>query len=514
LLRTFKYLCFIKFFKKYHKWLGIIATVFLLNFSISGIILGHRNFFSPIDISRKYMPDIYSYHNWDNASVRGAIKISEDSILLYGNMGVWLTDSNYSSYQDFSKGYKKGIDHKKICKIFKTSKGVLLSGSLFGLHYYNTNLKEWTEIKLPSIHNPRIVDILEKDDSLFLLTRSFLLTTKDFKKFEIRQLPNPENYDQKVGLFKTFWLMHSGEAYGLAGVLFVDFIGLVLIFLSLTGLFFFINKIKIKKKQENPVLIKQIKKRNLWYLKWHNKFGWIFAIFLVIVTFTGMFLRPPLLIPIASSKVGKLPLSTLDSDNAWYDQLRRITYDSIQDRFVIATLNAVYYSDDNLKSPLKRYKNQPPISVMGYNVFEQKDSSNILVGSFLGLFMWNTKTGYITDCIKKERYTLPTSLGSPVGDYMITGFLPDFKGDTILFDYDKGAFSLNKDCNFPLMPLTIKDTPMSLWNMSVEYHTGRILEALIGPFYILIVPLIGLFTLFILFFGIIVWWKLYRKQKY
>jgi len=461
------------------------------------------------------MPEVYSYHNWDNASARGVIKISADSVLLYGNMGIWLSNSNYSFFKDFSEGYESGIDHKKICKILKTSKNKLLAGSLFGLHYYDKNAKKWIQIKLPSeIHNPRIVDITEKNDSLFLLTRSFLLITKDLKEFKIQQLPNPENYDQKIGLFKTFWLLHSGEAYGLAGVLFVDFIGIILIFLSLTGLFYFINKLRIKKQTEQTALTKKLKKQNLWYLKWHNKLGWIFAFFLIVITFTGMFLRPPLLIPIATSRVNKLPLSTLDSENAWYDQLRRINYDSLHHRFVIATLNAVYYSDDNFKSPLKKFKHQPPISVMGYNVFEQKDSSNFLVGSFLGLFMWNTETGYIKDCVKKEKYTQPTSLGSPVGDYMITGFLPDFHGDTILFDYDKGAISLSKTKNFPLMPSEIKNTPMSLWNMSVEYHTGRVLEALIGPFYILIVPLIGLFTLFILISGIIVWWKIYRKQKY
>jgi len=460
------------------------------------------------------MPNVYAYHNWDNASVRGSVKISPDSILLYGNMGIWLTDSNHSSFKDFSKGYKKGIDHKKICKILKTSKNTLLSGSLFGLHYYDKILNQWIPIKLPNISNPRIVDILEKGDSIFLLTRSFLLTTKNLKQFKIRRLPNPENYDEKIGLFKTLWLLHSGDAYGKVGVFFVDFLGGLLIFLSLTGLFFFFNKIRIKNKKENSLLIKKIKKRNLWYLKWHNKLGWIFTVFIIILTFTGMFLRPPLLIPIANSKVGKLPFSTLDSDNAWYDQLRRITYDAYHHRFIIATLNAVYYSDDNFQTPLKKFKYQPPISVMGYNVFKQKDKSNILVGSFLGLFLWNTETGYIFDVIKKKEYTKPTSLGAPVGDYMITGFTSDFKGDSILFDYDQGAFYINTKKAFTPMPSQIKNTPISLWNVAVEYHTGRIFETLIGAFYILIVPLIGLFTLFVVISGFVVWWRLYRKQKY
>jgi len=53
---------------------------------------------------------------------------------------------------------------------------------------------------------------------------------------------------------------------------------------------------------------------------------------------------------------------------------------------------------------------------------------------------------------------------------------------------------------------------MSLWNVALEVHTGRIYHSVIGDFYVLIVPLTGLSVLFILISGFIVWLRL-RKNK-
>jgi uncharacterized iron-regulated membrane protein len=44
-------------------------------------------------------------------------------------------------------------------------------------------------------------------------------------------------------------------------------------------------------------------------------------------------------------------------------------------------------------------------------------------------------------------------------------------------------------------------------------HTGRIFEHLIGPFYILYVPLAGLCLIMVLVSGFFIWWKAHRKKK-
>jgi uncharacterized iron-regulated membrane protein len=66
----------------------------------------------------------------------------------------------------------------------------------------------------------------------------------------------------------------------------------------------------------------------------------------------------------------------------------------------------------------------------------------------------------------------------------------------------------------PPVPAAVAEaSPISLWNTCLEIHTGRIFEPLLGPFYILIVPLVGLATLFILISGFFAWWLPRRKTR-
>ena len=502
----------IKFFKKYHKWLGIVLTVFILLFALSGIVLNHRGLFSPIDVNRNILPDEYSYKNWNNAGVKSTEKISNDSILIYGNIGVWLTDSSFSNFTDFNKGFPKGIDNRKIERLLFTHDNKLFAATLFGFYNYNFEEGSWHDIQLP-IHEKRIVDLIEKQDTLFILSRSFLLKTVDAKHFDVITIPQPENYDNKIGLFKTLWVIHSGEIYGFIGILLVDAVGLIFIFLSITGLIYFINRLRIKAFRKKKRRIRWLQRINSWNLKWHNKIGWITVLLLVVTTTTGMFLRPPLLVAIATAKVSKIPFTELDSPNPWFDKLRRILYDEEAQRLLLATLDGVFYSDDDFNTPLKKYKLQPPASVMGVNVFKKTSTDTYLVGSFEGLFEWQPGKGVVTDYIKKEPYHAPEVVGPPIGEFLITGMSTDFKNQEVYFDFDKGAKTMSGGSPFPQMPaIVLEHAPMSLWNLALEVHTARLYSIIIGNFYILFIPLAGFMILFILISGFIVWYKRHRRN--
>ena len=108
---------------------------------------------------------------------------------------------------------------------------------------------------------------------------------------------------------------------------------------------------------------------------------------------------------------------------------------------------------------------------------------------------------------------MPAKAGSPVGDHKISGFTLHFGKYPLIFDYDKGTGSPFNREKFPPMPVEILEkSPMSLWNVSQEIHTGRIYQPLIGPFYILIVPLTGLSGVALLITGIVLWWR-HRKRR-
>ena len=300
-----------KFFKKAHKWVGVVLALLIIIFSLSGIILNHRPVFSSVDIKRSLLPKVYSYKNWNNAAVRATLKLGANSFLVYGNIGIWQTDSTFTTYNDFNSGFPDGVDNRKIFKVLQTDKA-LLAGTLFGLYVFNPTEKRWIKVPLP-VHEENVVDMLQKGDSTFVMTRSKLLVTTNLKHFDTIQLPQPENYDHKVGLFKTLWVIHSGEIYGAIGKLLVDLVGLIFIALSIGGVILFFSKKGLKKSKTDKTKRDKLKKTHKWNLKWHNRIGWITGLFLFVTTLTGMFLRPPLLIAIANTRVKKIPLTELDT---------------------------------------------------------------------------------------------------------------------------------------------------------------------------------------------------------
>jgi hypothetical protein len=131
----------IKFFRKYHKWLGVIFALIILSYVFSGIILNHREALSFIDVNRKILPKEYRFQNWNNAAAKSTLKITPDSILVYGNIGIWLTDSSFSDFTNFSSRIPKGIDNRKVFQMIKTTGNSLVAGTFSGLYTLRTEIK-------------------------------------------------------------------------------------------------------------------------------------------------------------------------------------------------------------------------------------------------------------------------------------------------------------------------------------------------------------------------------------
>jgi hypothetical protein len=512
----------LKFFRKYHKWPGIIFTLFILFFAFSGIILNHRELFSGIDINRKLLPGSYRYNNWNLASVKSGIKWDPDRVLLFGNIGIWETTGNFTTFTDLNAGFPRGIDNRKINTLYMDSAckkgtlsglGTLYAGTLFGLYQFNPQTRQWRQVPLP-VKEKRIVKILSKGDSLLVMTRSSILLKRGqgpTASFSEIAVPKAEDDDNKIGLFKTFWVIHSGEIYGSTGKLIVDGVGIIFIIIPLSGLVYFTVPFLLKRVRERSK--SGIKRFNRFSLRWHNRFGsWLFPM-LILTAVTGSFLRPPLLIPIAGTRVAKIKYSELDSPNPWFDRFRDMIYDDSLHRFLVATSEGIYYSDDEFSSELRKFPAQPPVSVMGINVFETVSPGRYLVGSFSGIFLWEPARNIIIDYFTKTFYFGATQEGPPFGNVAVAGYLRTSDSTDMIFDYGGGAIPLSGKNPLPAMPAQIiSASPISLWNTALEIHTGRIFESILGNFYILIVPLTGLFTVIIIITGFFAWF-IARKKK-
>jgi hypothetical protein len=496
--------------KKYHKWPALIISVFLLLFALSGIVLNHRDQFSSVDIDRKWLPPVYRYNNWNLASVKSSLKISEDSILIYGNIGIWLTCNDFMEFSKFSNGFPRGIDNRKIFTLLMTENGNIYAGSLSGLYRLDRQTSTWTFTSLP-VSERRVVGMTQKEDSIIVMTRSNILVAKDTANphFLVRTLPAALDDTGTETLFKTLWLVHSGKIFGMTGQIIVDLMALVIIFLIFSGLLFFFTP-KLLRRITGSSARSKLKKTNRWSIQWHGKLGNLAFIFLGLIAITGMFLRPPLLIPIAGTRVPVIKKSWLDNPNPWFDKLRDIIWDPVAGKFLYSTTEGIYFSGAFPSENLIPFTVQPPVSVMGINVFEKSCQEGYLAGSFSGIYQWLPEKGIVTDHITGHPIVRTDGLSSPFGNVPVSGRL-EFKGSEIIFDYIFGAFSPQDDVRFPEMPSSIaRDSSISLWNLALEVHTGRIFYPLIGNWYILYIPLMGISTLVVLVSGFLI---LSRKKK-
>jgi len=490
--------------KKYHRWVGLVLSVFMLVFCVSGIILNHRSLFRGCEVSRNLLPSSYHIKNFNNGILRGTLSIGGDSVLAYGGAGVWLTDHQAKQWTDLNAGLPEEADNRNVRNIVKTKDGSIYMATQY--EAYRWDGKQWQELELPD-NDTRIADITLNGDSskVVILSRDAIYAPNKLV------LKAPKGYTPKTTLFRTVWKLHSGEFFGLPGKLVVDAIALVLIVLSITGIILFILPYGIRRQKRKGAkkVMRKMGKQMVWNQKWHNRFGYFTIVLTLWLAVSGMCLRPPFMIPLVLVQTEQ----KVEEGNVWKDKLRAIRWDEVEQCWLVSTSDGFLKVDKDFKQvPVFFDKDKAPgISPMGINVFErvaQKgDSASItrdewLVGSFSGMYRWNPQTGNVVDYFtgKVEKQKSMRALSNSV----VTGYSKDFfDGKPIVFDYSKGASEKLE------MPEKLSDAKMSLWNVALELHVGRCYAPFLGPISDLFVFLSGLLISLILLSGYII----LRRQK-
>jgi len=503
-----KRLKYIRLIRKYHKYFSLVLSIFIIFFAISGIILNHRITFSGIDINRTFLPAEYRYDNWNNGAVKGITTIGNDSLLIWGNIGIWLTNNEMNKFSNYYVGFPKGQDNSKIFSLIKSTKGNMYAASQSGIYGFNSSANEWQKLKGEN-NTGRTVKLLEYDNKIYAMTRSEILQFSDNINAEIGNstfLNKPEDYTHNASLFKTLWIIHSGKILGTGGKLFVDLIAIIFIFLTITGLIYLFAPKLLKRIKGKLNFKRKVKSFNKSAVRLHNHIGIWSAVFLAITAITGMFLRPPLLIPIAKLEVPIIKGTYLDNPNVWNDKLRDFVYDEGLDEFIISTSEGFYSISTDFSGSPKRFEASPPVSVMGINVFEEKEAGVYMVGSFSGLYLWVPAMNFIQDFITKQDNYRSALVAKPFGNTAVSGYYSNNIDNEILFEYGKGALGLVQTAQFPEMPPEIiESSPMPLWNLALEVHTGRIYNLIFGKLGFFFIPLAGLSILFVIISGVILW---------
>lgn len=486
--------------KKYHRWIGLVMSVFMLVFCVSGIILNHRSLFCSIDVGRWWMPASYHIKNFNNGVVKGTLAVGSDSVLVYGNAGVWLTDHDAKYWSEYNNGLPTGADNRNIKNIVRTKTGAVWMASQYEVYRLLGN--KWIKETLTDI-DTRIADVaLTKDSSdVVVLSRDAAYLLSDGAKRII--LKTPEGYKPQTTLFRTIWKLHSGELFGIVGRLVVDAIAVVLIILSITGIILFVLPygIRSKKRSGNKDAMKSLGKKMVWHQRWHNKFGYATIILTLWIAITGMCLRPPLMIPFVMAKT----LQSIKDGNAWHDKLRAIRWSKADGCWIVSTSEGFMKVDEHFKqAPQLVAKDKAPnVSPMGITVFEPTADGEWIVGSFSGLYRWNMKQGMVKDYFTVK----PTEQRSmrPVSNVLTSGYSIDFFDcKPVVFDYAKGASAKLT------MPEELSESKMSLWNVALELHVGRCYTPFLGPLSDLFVFLSGLLISLTLISGYVI---LHRQKK-
>lgn len=539
--------------KKYHRWLGLVLSVFMLVFCVSGIILNHREVFSGCEVSRKWLPASYHIKNFNNGVVKGTVvkksaahSLSSencDSVLAYGCAGVFLTDSRLSTWQDFNAGLPESIDERNVRHVVKAKDGSLWCAALRDVYRYDENSHRWKKVELPG-NEERIMDVALAKDSMTVvaLTRSRVFTIVPFVQYgeivkigksssetyrvESKIIPAPKKYEPKTTLFKLVWHLHSGEFFGLPGKLVVDAIALVLIVLSITGILLFILPYGIRRAKELAVKarMKRLGKQFAWNLKWHNKIGYVTIVLTLWIAITGMCLRPPLMVPLVLSK---LPQAVGEDGNVWQDKLRAIRWDAVQGDWLVSTSEGFLRVDEDFSQAPKMLPDDecPKLSPMGVTVFESDGKGGWIVGSFRGIYRWNPVNHSLNQILDyfTGKPSEETSM-IPISDNLVCGYSEDFLGGKpLVFDFAKGVEDAKGQavalCNDEpktsrneesMSDLVCETAPMSLWNVALELHVGRCYSPFLGPLSDLFVFLSGLLITLVLLSGYII---SHRRRK-
>ena len=539
--------------KKYHRWLGLVLSVFMLVFCVSGIILNHREVFSGCEVSRKWLPASYYIKNFNSGVVKGTVvkksaahSLSSencDSVLVYGCAGVFLTDSRLSTWQDFNAGLPESIDERNVRHVVKAKDGSLWCAALRDVYRYDENSHRWKKVELPG-NEERIMDVALAKDSMTVvaLTRSRVFTIVPFVQYgeivkigksssetyrvESKIIPAPKKYEPKTTLFKLVWHLHSGEFFGLPGKLVVDAIALVLIVLSITGILLFILPYGIRraKKLAAKARMKRLGKQFAWNMKWHNKIGYVTIVLTLWIAITGMCLRPPLMVPLVLSK---LPQAVGEDGNVWQDKLRAIRWDAVQGDWLVSTSEGFLRVDEDFSQAPKMLPDDecPKLSPMGVTVWESDGKGGWIVGSFRGIYRWNPVNHSLNQILDyfTGKPSEETSM-IPISDNLVCGYSEDFLGGKpLVFDFAKGVEDAKGQavalCNDEpkksrneesMSDLICETAPMSLWNVALELHVGRCYSPFLGPLSDLFVFLSGLLITLVFLSGYII---SHRRRK-
>lgn len=436
--------------------------------SISGILLNHPDLIKDVSVPSAFIPQRFMINsNWNRKSMT---KIVDQDNLLYlaGSQGVWKSEDKGKSFKQLKKGYPESAMGRRTNDILLADT-LLFAASETGLFVLNINENKWKKINLET--SDPVKKVLLVSDKLYVFSSSHVFIGNiDYKnsKFEKMTL-EADMGDEKISLFSLMFDLHSGEIFGLPGRLLYDAAGVMIVFLSFSGIYMWYFPWRKKKKSKAGS-----KKLFIWFYKHHFKIGIISATLVLIIGVTGIFLLRPLSRVIAGKTISKKNYPGFLPDNNFEGRIKNAIYDEKNKQILLYAANKFWSSNPEFDKPLERLDIPKFVAGHGLSVFEKTDSANVILGSFAGLYKLNLQTK------KSEKIAVPGK-----GRKFVTGFAQFNNGAQFVSTLYNGIIPLGKESSISkiVMPEEmIKNYSMPLWSYLFSLHKGRIFIDLFGSY--------------------------------
>jgi len=497
--------------KPLHTYIGLIVLLYFILMGLTGILLNHPALLRGFSAPRMLIPAGYEFKAWNRMALREAAFVAgePDTIFIGGKAGVWESRDAGATFSALTNGFPVAADERDTrCLLhIETDTGpLLLAGTRHGLFGYDRDARKWRKFALPHLADREVVDLVYTGNRIVLFTPLagyFLDITNGTASLSPVPLAADTAEVPQIPLHRYLLKLHDGSVLGLPGRLFTDGIGLLLIFLSVSGLYIWYFPRRPHRKNTRTKAVRPYR----FLYRWHLTTGIWSAVLLLLIALTGIFVRPPFLPLIAGFTV---PTSWMHEggSSAWNSEITRAAYLPVEDTLVLSTRNGFFSGPADFSRAFTPFSVKVPVHGMGVNVLEPLADNRLLIGSFRGLFLWDmaqqsgsNPDGSPMNGRRQARDTAVMAAGAVVRDA------------TLLFwaDYTKGIAVAGGHHATLAMPRALTETPqLSLWHFLFEVHNGRIFRGWLGQWTWLIVPTGGILLIIAVLSGTYDWW--FRKN--
>ncbi len=499
-----------------HKYVGLLLLLFLAWMSLSGVLMNHPHLISGFSVPAWLTPPQYRPENW-NRNMMTDLVFSRDRpeiAFAAGKTGVWITTDGGYHFEPYNDGLPESLFYRKTRDLFlweADGLAILFAATDGGLYMRTIDAGQWESVALGDKPDP-VRKVLAYGDRLVVAAESafYVSGLPPTRNSFVLTHTGREEIEPRVTLVQLFFDLHYGKAWGLAGLLLFDFVGLTLFFLCVSAFYTWYFPWQAKRNRKSWLLTNKTTKRAFKTMfHYHLQLGiWIAAV-LLIIGGTGLFMRPPLLAVIADGSIPRTAYPGFLDDNPWKEKIRNVLHDPVDRSIIVQASDGLWIGRDSLDKPFRRHHLDVPIFVMGATVLEPAPDG-YLVGSFSGLFQWLRSNGASIDL--ETGQTVSGSMSMRPANLMVTGYFETPAGESFVSTFEQGVVPIDGSETVGRFeqPAELGDSfRMPLWNYLFEIHNGRFFKDLVGTWHLLIIPLGSLLFILITLTGIYDW--LYLK---